>query len=141
MTKPSVFISYSHKDEKWKNLLFIQLKALVQQGDITIWDDLKIDTGEDWYPAIQKALQETSVGLCLISADYLASDFINKEEIPAFIEKRNKEGMLVVPILVRPCAWKKIRWLKNIQLFPRDSVTERNAIKFIDKINRNRIVV
>ena len=141
MTKPSVFISYSHKDEDLKNLLFIQLKALVQQGDITLWDDRKIGTGDDWYPAIEDALQKAMVGICLISADYLASDFINKEEIPAFIEKRDKEGMLIVPILVRPCAWKKIRWLKNIQLFPRDSVTERNAIKFIDKINRNRIVV
>ena len=77
MTKPSVFISYSHKDEDLKNLLFIQLKALVQQGDITIWDDRKIGTGDDWYHAIQNALQKAMVGICLISADYLASDFIN----------------------------------------------------------------
>ena len=46
MSTPSVFISYSQKDESWKNLLFIQLKALVQQGDITLWDDSKIGTGQ-----------------------------------------------------------------------------------------------
>ncbi len=123
MSKPSVFISYSHKDEKWKNLFATHLKALVRQGDITLWDDLKIGTGDDWYPAIQKALQESKVGICLLSADYLASGFINKEEIPAFMDRRKNEGMLIIPILIRPCAWKTIRWLKNILIFPRDNIS------------------
>jgi len=123
MSKPSVFISYSHKDEIWKDRLLPHLKSLEQQGDIILWDDRKIGTGDDWYPEIQDALLRSSVAICLITANYLSSDFINKEEIPAFKEKRGNEGLLLVPILVRPCPWKKIRWLKSIQIFPADDIS------------------
>jgi hypothetical protein len=52
MEKPAVFISYSHKDEQWKDLLRPHLKML---GDdrIAIWDDRKIDPGGEWFVEIQ----------------------------------------------------------------------------------------
>ncbi len=50
--KPTVFISYSHKDEVWKDRLRPHLKVLEQVGRITTWDDRKIDAGETWYPEI-----------------------------------------------------------------------------------------
>jgi tetratricopeptide (TPR) repeat protein len=115
-----VFISYSHKDEEWKDRLMPHLRTLEQQGDIVLWDDRKIGTGDDWYPAIEGALEQADVGICLISADYLASDFINKEEIPELKRRRSEDGMLLLPMLVRPCPWKTVRWLKGIQMFPRD---------------------
>ena len=49
MTQPTVFISYSHKDEEWKNRLQPHLKALEQVGRITLWDDRRIDAGDTWY--------------------------------------------------------------------------------------------
>jgi len=45
MDKPTVFISYSHMDEAWKDRLVIHLRALEQAGRITIWDDRRIDGG------------------------------------------------------------------------------------------------
>lgn len=42
-----VFISYSHKDEGWKNRLTRHLKALEQQKQIVLWDDSMIGTGDD----------------------------------------------------------------------------------------------
>ena len=107
MTKPTVFISYSHKDEEWKDLLIPHLKALEQQDQIVLWDDRKIGTGEDWYPEIEQAMGRAAVSVCLISANYLASDFINKEEIPFLKKRRESEGMLLLPILIRPCPWKQ----------------------------------
>ncbi|MHC4478858.1 MAG: TIR domain-containing protein [Planctomycetota bacterium] len=118
-----VFISYSHKDEQWKDRLLPHLQALEQQGDIVLWDDRKIGTGDDWYPAIKKELDEADVAICLISADFLASDFICKEEIPYLKERRSRDGMLVLPVLVSPCPWKAIQWLKGIQMFPRDGTS------------------
>ncbi|MHC4174040.1 MAG: TIR domain-containing protein, partial [Planctomycetota bacterium] len=91
-----------------------------QQGDIVVWDDRKIKPGEDWYPAIKDELEESAVAICLISADYLSSDFINKDEIPELKIRRSRDGMLILPILVRPCPWKTVQWLKTIQMFPRD---------------------
>ena len=39
MTKPTVFISYSHKDEIWKDRLKPQLDALEMAEQIVVWDD------------------------------------------------------------------------------------------------------
>ncbi len=48
--KPTVFISYSHKDEEvWKVGLRPHLEALALQERLVIWDDRRIDGGEEWY--------------------------------------------------------------------------------------------
>ena len=120
MTVPSVFVSYSHKDEIWKDRLKPHLQMLEKADKLTIWDDRHIDAGATWYDEIKKAMEDAEVAVCLISADYLASDFCVKEEIPYFLERRKSDGMLLLPILIRPCLWKAIDWLKAIQMLPRD---------------------
>jgi len=126
MPQPTVFISYSHKDEIWKDRLRPHLKMLEQAGQITIWDDRKIDAGATWYNEIEENMAQAAVAICLISADYLASDFINKEEIPYLLKRRERDGMLLLPILVKPCLWEAVPWLSAIQMLPRDgkSVSE-----------------
>ena len=121
MDKPTIFISYSHKDEKWKDLLLPHLKMLQQEGHIMkIWDDREIAYGDNWYDRIEEVMKDADVAVCLISADYLASDFCVKEEIPYLLERRKSEGMLMVPVLLRPCAWEAISWLRQLQIIPRD---------------------
>jgi hypothetical protein len=120
MTKPTVFISYSHKDENWKNLLQPHLKLLQQAGRISIWDDRQIDAGGIWFNNIKEAMARSAVAVCLISADYLASDFCTKEEIPYLLQRREKEGMIIIPVLIHSCLWEVFDWLKNTQMFPRD---------------------
>ena len=120
MTVPSVFVSYSHKDEIWKDRLKPHLKLLEQVGRLTIWDDRDIDAGATWYDEIKAAMEEAEVAVCLISADYLASDFCIKEEIPYLLERRKSNGMKLLPILIRQCLWEEIDWLKKIQMLPRD---------------------
>jgi hypothetical protein len=118
--KPTVFISYSHKDEEWKNRLRPHLKMLEQAGRIVIWDDRDINGGAQWYNEIMQAMDRAAVAVCLISADYLASDFCTKEEIPYLLERRERDGMVLLPILVRPCLWEAITWLSKSQMLPRD---------------------
>jgi len=120
MTSPTVFISYSHKDEAWKNRLRPHLKMLEKQYLITIWDDGQIDPGGKWFNEIKQVMDRAAVAVCLISADYLSSDFCIKEEIPYLLERREKEGMVLIPVLLRPCLWKAVPWLKEIQMLPRD---------------------
>lgn len=123
MSKPTVFISYSHKDEEWKKRFLPQLKALEQAGRVQVWDDRKIDAGDKWYPEIQEAMQKAAVAVCLISADYLASDFCVKEEVPFLLERGAKEGMVIIPVLLHPCPWNAFPWLSEIQMLPRDGKT------------------
>ena len=56
VSSPSVFISYSHKDEEWKDRVCSQLGVLVQQGLVDTWDDRRIAVGDDWKPEIEKAM-------------------------------------------------------------------------------------
>jgi tetratricopeptide (TPR) repeat protein len=121
MPVPTVFISYSHQDESWKNKLLPQLHALEQAGiDMQVWHDRKIDGGDQWYPEIQEAMANAAVGVLLISPDFLASGFITKEEVPYLIERQEKHGMLLIPVLIRKCPWKAHRWLADRQMIPRD---------------------
>lgn len=119
-TKPIVFISYSHKDEEWKDRFVPQLLALEQAGRIVVWDDRKIDGGEKWYPEIKRAMEEAAVAVCIISPDYLASGFCIKEEVPFLLQRCERDGMVFIPLLLQPCAWQAFEWLKEIQMLPRD---------------------
>ena len=50
------FISYSHKDEKWKDQLAAHLGVLAKQDLLDPWDDRKIAGGADWFPEIERAI-------------------------------------------------------------------------------------
>ena len=115
-----IFISYSHKDEDWKDRLVTHLGVLQEQDLLEIWEDRQIAAGDDWYREIETALNAADVAILLISANFLTSDFILKEEIPPLLERRANEGLRVIPLIVKPCAWTKINWLSPIQARPKD---------------------
>jgi tetratricopeptide (TPR) repeat protein len=120
MSAPTVFISYSHRDEEWKKLLLPQLRALEQAERIVVWDDRKIDAGDKWYPEIKEAMEQAAVAVCLISPDFLASDFCVKEEVPFLLQRCERDGMILIPLLLRPCLWRAFPWLSEFQMLPRD---------------------
>lgn len=119
MSKPTVFISYSHKDEAWKDRLVSHLGVLQQEGLLDIWEDRRIVAGVDWYPEIQKAIDTASVAILMI-ADFLTSKFILSEEVPRLLERREKEGLRIFPVIVKPCAWQHVQWLARMQARPKD---------------------
>ncbi|HYG81066.1 MAG TPA: tetratricopeptide repeat protein, partial [Pyrinomonadaceae bacterium] len=96
------------------------LEILEHAGRIDLWDDRKIDGGRQWFNDIKEAIDRAAVALCLISANYLASDFCNKEEIPYLLQRRDQAGMVILPTLIHPCLWKVVRWLEPTQMIPRD---------------------
>ena len=119
MTTPTVFISYSHKDEEWKERLVTQLNVLQMEDILDVWDDSRIVGGDDWQPEIEKAMDAASVAILMVSADFLTSKFIRSKEVPPLLQRRLEEGLTVFPILVRPCPWKRVDWLARIQMRPK----------------------
>lgn len=117
-----IFISYSHKDEDWKNRLLTHLRVLEKEGYCILWDDRKIQPGDDWYPEIENAFNRVSIAVMLITADFLTSNFIRKKEMPRLIERRKNEGLRIIPIIVKPCPWQSVKWLSSIQVMPKDGV-------------------
>jgi tetratricopeptide (TPR) repeat protein len=117
-TTPTVFISYSHKDKVWKDRLLTHLRISEREGLLELWDDQRIAAGTEWRTEIQKAIDAADIGILLISADFLVSDFIRGEEIPHMLERRSKAGMRIVPVMVRSCDWQIVSWLTPIQIRP-----------------------
>jgi TIR domain len=118
MPKPTVFLSYSHQDEIWKDRVQTHLEVL---GEIDVWSDRRIELGTTWRPEIQAALERADVAVLLVSANFLTSGFILKEEVPVLLQRRKKDGLLVIPVIVRPCAWQAQPWLASVQAHPKDA--------------------
>ena len=78
--KNLIFVSYSHKDKKWLERLQIHLKPLEREGRISLWDDTLIATGSKWKQEIKKAIDKCKAAVLLISADFIASEFISKND-------------------------------------------------------------
>jgi hypothetical protein len=127
-----LFISYSHKDKRWKDRLVKHLKVLEMDGMIELWDDSWLKPGDDWYPEIEKAINDAEAAILLISVDYLVSQFILNEEVPALLQRTAKEKMKIFPILIKPCPWKEIAWLNSIQVFPKEG-------KALSELNPNTV--
>ncbi|HVR06970.1 MAG TPA: toll/interleukin-1 receptor domain-containing protein [Thermoanaerobaculia bacterium] len=94
---PRAFVSYNHKDVRWKDRLAVQLAVLEREGLLATWHDGLIQAGADWLPEIEAAIANAHVAVLIISADFLNSDFICREEIPALIERRLRDGLRVIP--------------------------------------------
>jgi hypothetical protein len=97
MTRPTIFIGYSCTDKVWKDRLVTHLEALQMQDLLDLWDDSRIGAGEDWYPEIQAAMERACVAILLISADFLSSGFILKEEIPPPAPAPGRGGTIRLP--------------------------------------------
>lgn len=115
MPTSDVFISYSHRDEKYKDELLRHLRVLEKQGVASFWDTSLIPTGANWSDEIRKAIHEARVAVLLISPDFLASDYIVDQELPALFKRARERNVIVLPILVRPAQWTAVPDLAQFQ--------------------------
>jgi len=113
--KSHVFISYSHRDARWLQRLQVHLKPLERLGKITLWDDTHIDPGKKWLNEIRKALGSAKAAILLISADFLASDFIAKNEIPPLLASAESRGAVILPVIVSTCRFSQTESLSQFQ--------------------------
>src|SRR5262245_28712446 len=105
MAQRFIFISYSREDEAEKDVLLTHLKGLQQAGHITLWSEDQIQPGTDWQQGITQAMAQADIALLLVTPHYLASDFIEKEEIPTLLARQTREDLRLIPIIAKPCAW------------------------------------
>lgn len=115
-----VFISYSHKDEEFKNSLTEHLAGLVRSGTISEWNDRKIVAGTDWSHKIDENLRNADLILFLISSSFLSSDYCVNIEAETALSMHNSGEAQLIPIVIRAVDWSDTP-LSKLQGLPKDA--------------------
>ena len=110
---PKVFVSYSHTDREWLERLRVHLKPL--RGSMDIWDDTRIKPGAVWHDEIRSALTGARAAILLVSADFLASDFITTEELPVLLKSAGEGGTEILVLVLGPCRFHAVEGLSRYQ--------------------------
>lgn len=99
------FVAYSKADSSDVDRLMVHLKGLEYQGLIQTWYDRHIVPGEEWDAKIRDELAAADVVIFCVSADLLATDYVQRIEIPKAISRHERGEATVIPVILRKCAW------------------------------------
>ena len=101
----SIFYSYSHKDEEYRETLETHLVILKRQNYINSWHDREITPGSYWEDKIDLNIKKAKIILLLISSNFLASDYCYDTETIFALDQHKKGKCIVIPIIIKPCLW------------------------------------
>ena len=99
---PKVFVSYSHRDEKTREQLASFLRPLEREGLLAWWADTDLEGGGDWRWEIEQTLAAATAAVLLVSQDFLASDFIAREELPHLLARAEAGELILLPVFLSP---------------------------------------
>jgi hypothetical protein len=102
------FLSYSHEDHRLFTGFRPHLTALKRGFGLDLWTDHSIEVGTLWNARIEAAIKAAQVFVLLISPDFIASDYVIDNEIPAIREQRRSTGALVLPVVLKRCSWQVV---------------------------------
>lgn len=121
--KINVFISYSHDDSDYFKVFSNGLKKIIKNTEHfewNIWDDTNIHVGTFWDDEIQNNIQACDVAILLVSIGFMSSKYIKEKEFQEFNKKYVDKGILIVPIVFKPCDFNRWEDLSKIQFFKPD---------------------
>lgn len=103
-----IFVAYVQKDHPWLNRIRTHLKEFEDEGfELDIWDDEQLNTGSKWEREISRAAAEAKIALLLITTDFMAADFITKNELPPLLEAAERDGAVILPLILKPSRFQK----------------------------------
>lgn len=114
--RSKVFFSYSHADKQWLEKIKTALRPFIRPDQLSEWDDEQIEAGDKWREEIKTALASAKVGVLLVSQSFLASEFINSDELPVLLEAAENKELILIPVALEPCnyEWTMLRDYQTI---------------------------
>lgn len=112
-----IFVSYTHKDAIWVKRLQTMAKPYLRQAEteLVLWVDReRIQPGDIWRSRIDAALKGAGVVVALVSAEFLASDFIWKYEMPEILNAASNGKLRLLWVYLSPAGWEETA-LKDFQ--------------------------
>jgi serine/threonine protein kinase len=102
-----IFVSYSHKDEKWLRKLESFLKPFIREHRLALWSDRKLAAGSKWRAEIEAAVNSARVAVFLVSPQFLASDFIVENELAPLLAAAKSRRLKILWIAVSASLYEK----------------------------------
>jgi hypothetical protein len=115
----TLFISYSHRDARFRRELETHLALLQHQGVLDVWHDRRILPGQEWATEIDARLDGAQLVLFLVSPDFVASKYCYGFEMKRVLDVERTGKIRAVPVIVRPVDWETSP-LGRFQALPRD---------------------
>jgi hypothetical protein len=101
-----IFMSYSHERPDSKRLDEIRIFMKPLQS-VVIFYDVDIPMGSRWEMEISDALQKCTMGVLLISDNFLGSKFITQTELPTLIARAKSFDVKLAPLLLSECLYEQ----------------------------------
>jgi hypothetical protein len=115
LARDQIFVSYSHRDKEWLQRLEVHLRPLVRGGRVDLWADTRLAAGDRWRDEIAMAISRAKAAVLLVSADFLASDFIDRDELPPLLRAAEERGCVILPVIVGPSLFNQTPTLSAFQ--------------------------
>jgi internalin A len=113
----NVFISYSHKDARFKDELLGALKTHERNGSLRVWADERIEMGDDWPVKISDNLKNADIVVFLLSNNFYSSTYCTDLELKSALQRRARGECEVAPVVVRATNYQNDKDLKDVQVF------------------------
>jgi cold shock CspA family protein len=96
-----VFVSYSHSDSEWLKRVQTHLAPIVRKagGRVEVFDDTVIRAGAQWQDEVTKETQDCRIAVLILSADFMASEFIARNELPPLLTRARSASSGAVRLL------------------------------------------
>ncbi|MDR3724371.1 MAG: toll/interleukin-1 receptor domain-containing protein [Terracidiphilus sp.] len=118
-----IFVSYAREDKRWldpadpHNLIPFLVESL-RRDNVSFWTDNDLRAGEEYKKSISQQIDGSQVAILIVSQHFLNSEFIESTEMPQIQQRAEGGELVVVPILVEPCAWQEYPLLASRQMIP-----------------------
>jgi TIR domain len=127
---PSVFLSYSRKDQEFVRELY---RRLTRDGIDCFFDQESIGWGQNWVRALGQGIDECRFIVFVLSPDFCNSEWAQVERTSSLADNPGNWQQKVRPLMLRPCRDlatfpRFLRPIQPIDVFP--SVFDQNYKKF-----------
>jgi tetratricopeptide (TPR) repeat protein len=113
-----IFISYSHRDKSLCDDFRLHMKALSRVHPVEAWHDGEILAGDEWREEIKDAIYAAQVVVLLVSAGFMASDYVWDKELPHILARHKRGECVVIPVIVKTVdGWQESSF-KGLQALP-----------------------
>lgn len=122
------FVAYSKADAAAVERLIIHLRGLQHEGVIATWHDRQLIPGQEWDAGIRMELAGADIVILCVSADFLATEYIQRVEIPAALRRHQDGEAVVIPVIFGKCDWQG-HPISRLQSIPAKGRTVRDYIR------------